>query len=102
MVEPGFLSSALPFTIGDAETAASSLIVTVQIVTDVGFVGTAPDYVLGGTAPNLDITIEAFAGSYGTATVSVTVTDGDGADLVDRRARVGNAHPACSSQQRHH
>ena len=64
----------LAFTIGDAETAANALVVT-AISSDVTVV-TPTGITLGGTAANRTITVTPVSGKSGTATMTVTVSDG--------------------------
>src|SRR5204862_4648968 len=70
-----------PFTVGDAETAASALTITATssnqaVVPDGGLVVSS-----GGASRTLTLT--PVANTAGTATITVTVTDGSGGTAVD-------------------
>jgi hypothetical protein len=64
----------LDFTIGDAETAASSLTVTGSS-SNQALVPNA-NIVFGGSGANRDVTITPAANLFGSATITVTVSDG--------------------------
>jgi hypothetical protein len=70
-------SGAVPFTIGDAETAAGSLTVTVN--------SSAPGLTatLGGSGGARAVTVTPTAGWSGTAVVTLTVTDAGGLTATD-------------------
>lgn len=72
---------AIPFTIGDAQTAASNLVLTV-ISSNPGLVPTN-NIVFGGSDTNRTITLTPLADQMGTATITVTVIDGDGMSTND-------------------
>ena len=67
-------TAAIPFTIGDVETAAASLTVTATssnpTLVPNGNIG------LGGSGANRTITVTPAAAQFGTATLTVTVSDG--------------------------
>ncbi|HWA87428.1 MAG TPA: hypothetical protein VG710_14465, partial [Opitutus sp.] len=73
-ITQGGSTAALPFTVGDAETPAGSLVVTVGSSNQT----LAPDagIVLGGSGANRTIKITPAAGETGTAVVTVVVSDG--------------------------
>lgn len=74
-------TSALPFTIGDVETAAGSLTVTATS-SNTTLVANA-NLVLGGSGANRTLTATPAANQTGTATITVTVTDGNAATASD-------------------
>ena len=74
-------TSALPFTIGDAETDLDSLIVTVTS-SDQTLVPDA-NAVLGGSGADRTVTVTPATDQSGTATITVTVTDEGGATATD-------------------
>ena len=67
-------SAAIPFTIGDVETAAASLTVT-RASSNTTLLPTS-GVVLGGSGANRTVTLTPAANQTGTATVTVTVSDG--------------------------
>ena len=67
-------TGAIPFTVGDAETAATSLIVT-GVSSDAELVPDA-NIVLGGSGANRSVTVTPLAGRIGGATITLTVSDG--------------------------
>ncbi|MGV3589591.1 MAG: gliding motility-associated C-terminal domain-containing protein [Adhaeribacter sp.] len=69
-------SAAIPFTIGDAETAATALTVTVSS-SNPNLIPAA-NVILGGAGANRTLTLSPAAGQYGSATLTITVTDADG------------------------
>ena len=72
---------AIPFTIGDAQTAASNLVLTVTS-SNPALVPTN-NIAFGGSDTNRTITLTPLADQMGTATITVTVTDGDGMSTND-------------------
>ena len=72
----GMPTSAIAFSVGDAETAAGDL--TVTATTDDATLLPSSGLVLGGDGADRTITITPAAGQTGTATITVTVGDGDG------------------------
>jgi VCBS repeat-containing protein len=89
-------SSALAFTIGDTETAAGSLVVTVASsnTTLVPLSG----IVIAGTAPNHTVTVTPAANQAGVADITITVTDGGGNTVEDVfRVTVTGAAPTISN-----
>ncbi|MFO0691587.1 MAG: PQQ-dependent sugar dehydrogenase [Myxococcota bacterium] len=67
-------TGAIPFTIGDAETAATSLTVTASSSNPA--VVAASGLVLGGSGANRTLIVSPVANASGTATISLTVSDG--------------------------
>ncbi|MFN8528294.1 MAG: Ig-like domain-containing protein [Anaerolineae bacterium] len=67
-------TGALAFTVGDAETAAASLVVTGSSSNQ----ALVPDanVVIGGSGANRDVTVTPLAGQIGVATITLTVFDG--------------------------
>ena len=74
-IDQNAATGAIPFAIGDAETAASDLLVT-AISGNLTLLP-ATNMVLGGTGTNRTITLTPAAQQYGVASVDVTVSDGD-------------------------
>lgn len=70
----GVAVGPLAFTIGDAETAASSLFL-IRISSNTTLVPTA-NIVFGGSGANRTVTVTPAAGQTGTANISVRVSDG--------------------------
>lgn len=68
----GASTAALPFVIGDAETAASALTVTVRASNS----NLVQSISLGGSLSNRTVTVVAPPGQTGTTTITVFVTDG--------------------------
>ena len=66
----------IPFTIGDAETAADDLILSRE--TSDGVLIPLANIVLGGSGTERNVTITPAAGLTGTATITITVTDEGG------------------------
>ncbi len=89
---------ALAFTIGDSETAASAL--TVSVDSDAtGFVPTSR-IVVGGTGADRTLTITPGVGQSDNATITVTVTDEGGLSASSKfelTATTGNTPPSISS-----
>lgn len=69
----GVKPDPIKFTIGDAETAATSL--TLAATSDNSFLLPSTGIVLGGTGANRTLTLTPAAGLIGTATVTIKVTD---------------------------
>ncbi len=69
-------TGALAFTIGDVETAVTALVVT-ALSNNTTLVDTG-EIVLAGMDANRTITVTPKANQFGTATITVTVNDGDG------------------------
>jgi glucose/arabinose dehydrogenase len=67
-------TSALPFTVGDAETATASLTVT-RSSSNPTLVPTA-NILLGGSGANRTVTVTPAANQFGAATITLTVSDG--------------------------
>ena len=72
---------AIPFTIGDAQTAASNLVLTVTS-SNPALVPTN-NIAFGGSDTNRTITLTPLTDQMGTATITVTVIDGDGMSTND-------------------
>ena len=73
----GNSTAAIPFTIGDLETAASSL--TLSASSDNTTLVKTAAVVFGGTGANRTVTVTPVAGQTGSANITVTVTDGSSA-----------------------
>ncbi|MCC6992836.1 MAG: cadherin-like domain-containing protein, partial [Acidobacteria bacterium] len=67
---------AIAFTIGDAQTAASSLTVTAASNTTALVPNTGGALALGGAGANRTLVVTPAANQFGTATITVTVSDG--------------------------
>ncbi|WP_276371977.1 tandem-95 repeat protein [Chryseolinea sp. H1M3-3] len=67
-------TAAIPFTIGDAETSASSLTVTASS-SNTSLVPAA-NITFGGSGANRSVSIDPGASQSGTATITITVSDG--------------------------
>src|SRR5258706_10265318 len=65
---------AIPFTVGDADTAAASLVVT-GTSANTTLVPNA-NIVFGGSASNRTVTVTPASGQSGSSTITVTVSDG--------------------------
>ncbi|MFM2197656.1 MAG: hypothetical protein RLZZ505_1088 [Verrucomicrobiota bacterium] len=68
-------TGAVPFTIGDVETAATALTLT-RASSNTALVPLA-NVVLGGSGANRTVTVTPAANQFGTATITVNVSDGD-------------------------
>src|SRR5207247_3350988 len=70
-------TAAIPFSIGDVESTADSLTVTGHSFNQ----GLVPDakIVFGGSGTNRTLTLMPAANQSGTATITITVADPDGA-----------------------
>ena len=73
-ITAGSSTGALAFTIGDAQTAASSL--TLSISSSNTSLVPSANIVLGGSGANRTVTVTPASGQNGTATITVTVSDG--------------------------
>lgn len=69
-------TAALPFTIGDVETAATSLTMT-GASTNTALVPNA-NIVFSGSGANRSVAVTPAANQFGTATITITVSDGTG------------------------
>ena len=67
-------TGALPFTVGDVETAPGTLAVT-GVSSNPALVPNA-NIVFGGSGANRTVTVTPAANQFGTATITVTVSDG--------------------------
>ena len=74
-------TAAIPFTVGDVETAVGSLTVTATS-SDQAVVPNA-NIVIGGAGAGRTITLTPVANQFGTTTITVTVQDGDGGTASD-------------------
>ncbi len=77
----GTVLNAIPFTVGDAETAPGSLVVTASSSDTTLF--PPGSITLGGSGANRTISLSPAANLSGTATITVTVEDGDGSTTTD-------------------
>ncbi len=68
------VTTALPFTVGDAETAAASL--TVSSTSSNPTLVPNASIVFGGSGANRTVTVTPVVGQTGTATITVSVSDG--------------------------
>ncbi|HTF16823.1 MAG TPA: tandem-95 repeat protein [Chryseolinea sp.] len=66
-------TAALNFTVGDVETAPASLVMSASS-DNITLVATG-NIVFGGSGPNRNVTITPTPGLFGTATITLTVTD---------------------------
>lgn len=73
-IAQGTNTGAIAFTVGDAETAAGSLTVT-RASSNTTLVPVA-NIVLGGSGADRTVTVTPVAGQVGTATITITVSDG--------------------------
>ena len=69
-------TSPIAFTIGDAETAASSLIVTAVSSATALVPNSGAALALGGTGANRTLVVTPAANQFGAATITITVSDG--------------------------
>ncbi len=74
-------TGAIPFTIGDVETAAGSLTLSGSS-SNTNLVPNA-NIVFGGSGANRTVTLTPRANQFGAAAITVTVTDGNGATASD-------------------
>jgi len=72
-VEPNLSTPAIPFTINDAETASSSLRLTVES-SNPGIAPTA-NIVLGGNGSGRTVMVKPASGVTGSSTITITVSD---------------------------
>lgn len=91
LVQVGQPTAAIPFTIGDVQTPAASLVVTAssnnQILVPDGNLS------LGGIDENRTITATPFGSQTGQATITITVTDSSGLQIADFFTLTVNARP---------
>ena len=73
-VATGVATAAIPFTVGDAESAPGTLVVTATS-SNTTLVPNA-NIVFGGSGANRTVTVTPAAGQNGTATITLTVSDG--------------------------
>ena len=73
-VVSGHSTAAIPFTIGDAQTAAASLTLS-KSSSSTTLVPTA-NIVFGGSGASRTVTVTPAAGQTGSAQITVTVSDG--------------------------
>ena len=91
-------STAIPFTIGDAETPAASL--SLVATTDTPTLILVSNIVFGGSGANRTVKITPVAGQSGTAKVRVRVTDAGGlsnSTLFNVTVNAANANPVIST-----
>ena len=69
-------TGSMPFTVGDAQTAAASLVVSVASSNPT--LVPATSVALGGSGASRTLTLNPALGQFGTATIYVNVTDADG------------------------
>ncbi|HUU32541.1 MAG TPA: zinc-dependent metalloprotease family protein [Vicinamibacterales bacterium] len=69
-------TAPMAFTIGDAETAAASLVVTAVSDTTALVPNNGAALALGGSGANRTLVVTPAANQFGTATITVTVSDG--------------------------
>ncbi len=74
-------TGAIPFTIGDAQTAAASLTVSATSSNTTLLPNTG--ITLGGSGASRTISLTPASGQFGTTTVSVSVTDGSGLEVTE-------------------
>jgi surface-anchored protein len=74
-------TAAIPFTVGDSQTPVGSLIVTAS--SDNTVLIPNANIVVGGSGANRTVTISPAANLFGTATVTLTVTDAGGLTATD-------------------
>jgi surface-anchored protein len=77
----GNSTGAIPFTVGDIETAAADLIVTATSSNQA--VVPNANIVLGGSGTNRTISLTSIANQVGASTITVTVTDASGGQASD-------------------
>ena len=73
-IDEDTVTAAIPFTVGDTDTAVSSLAVT-AVSSNQSLVPDA-SIVLGGSGANRTVTVTPAANANGTATITITVNDG--------------------------
>ncbi len=71
------IAGPIAFTVGDAETAAASLTIA-AVSSNTGLVASA-GFAYGGSGTSRNVSIVPLTNQFGTATITVSVTDGDGA-----------------------
>jgi hypothetical protein len=98
-VAQGTATSALPFTVGDVETAAASL--TVSATSSNGTLVPSSGIVFGGSGASRTVTVTPAASQSGNATITVTVSDGSGSAsdsfVLTVNAASGNAAPTVTN-----
>lgn len=75
-IAQGGSTGAIPFTVGDAETAAGSLVVTASSSNTTLLPNTGAALALGGSGSSRTIALTPASTGSGTTTVTVTVSDG--------------------------
>lgn len=75
-INQGTATPALPFTVGDVETAAGSLNLSFVSSSNPALVSSA-NVSFGGTGASRTVTVTPVAGQFGTANITVRVTDGN-------------------------
>jgi len=89
-------TGAIPFTVGDAETPAASLVV-IGTSSNQTLVGDGDIFVSTGTGANRAVTIFPNTGQSGTTDITLTVTDGSGLSSTETFQLRVNAPPTISS-----
>jgi hypothetical protein len=74
-------TTAIPFTIGDVETPVTNLVVSSSSSNTT--LVTNANILFGGSGANRTVTVSPVANQSGTATITITVTDGNGAKTSD-------------------
>nr|WP_255570353.1 Ig-like domain-containing protein [Cohnella sp. CFH 77786] len=90
-------TSALSFTVGDAETAPGSLSVTATSSNTTLVPNNGANLTLGGSGANRTLTVTPAANQSGTATITVTVSDGNGGTAQDTFVLTVNGKPSISN-----
>ncbi len=88
----GSSSAALPFTVGDNETAAAAL--TLVATSDNSTLLPTSNIVFGGSGASRNVTLIPSAGQTGTATLTIQVNDANGGSALSQfTVTVRSAHP---------
>jgi hypothetical protein len=82
-------TAAIPFTVGDVETAAASLTLS-GVSSNTALVPNA-NIAFGGSGANRTVTLSPAANQFGTTTITVTVADGNGGTASDSFVLTVNA-----------
>jgi hypothetical protein len=85
-------TAALPFTVGDVETAAAGL--TVSGSSDNTALVNQAGIVFGGAGSNRTVTVTPLSGASGSANITVTVSDGTATASTSFQLSVINSRPA--------
>jgi hypothetical protein len=84
-------TAAIPFTIGDIETAASNLVVSAT--SDNPALVPTNNIVFGGSESNRTVTITPAPGQNGTAAITVAVTDGEATASTTFQLNIASSRP---------